>query len=101
MHDLRDATVCIYDVGRSEYPPAPFHPPEAYPEYPFKDSGYDPQNTVYAAVRDMFYRLGLDAEHYGTPDWNPLGAIIKPGEKVVLKPNLVISEHELGQAGIE
>ncbi len=101
MPDLHDTSVCVYDVGRTDYPNAPFHPPEAYPEYPFKDSGYDPQNTVYAAVRDMLYRLGLDKEHYGTPEWNPLGEIIKPGDKVVLKPNLVISEHELGQIGIE
>lgn len=101
MRTLEDTSVCVYDVERTDYPRAPFHPPEAYPEYPFKDSGYDPENTVYAAVRDMFYRLGLDAAHYGTPAWNPLGEIIKPGDKVVLKPNLVISEHDLGQIGLE
>lgn len=101
MRDLHDTSVCVYDVERADYPQAPFQPPEAYPEYPFKDSGYDPENTVYAAVRDMFYRLGMDKEHYGTPEWNPLGEIIKPGDRVVLKPNLVISEHEMGQAGIE
>ena len=101
MRDLRDTSVCVYDVDRTDYPKAPFHPPEAYPEYPFKDSGYDPTNSVYAGVRDLFYRLGMDHERYGTPDWNPLSEIIKPGDKVVLKPNLVISEHELGQIGIE
>ncbi len=101
MRTLEDTSVCIYDAGRTDYPQAPFHPPEEYPEYPFKDSGYDPENTVYAAVRDLFYRLGLDKAHYGTPEWNPLGEIIKPGDKVVLKPNLVISKHELGQIGIE
>jgi uncharacterized protein (DUF362 family) len=101
IRDLHDTSVCVYDVGRTDYPNAPFHPPEAYPEYPFQDSGYDSDNTIYAAVRDLFYRLGMDKEHYGTPEWNPLGEIIKPGDKVVLKPNLVISEHELGQIGIE
>jgi uncharacterized protein (DUF362 family) len=40
-------------------------------------------------VREAFRMLGLDAGRFGTKDWNPLGALIKPGNTVVIKPNLV------------
>lgn len=101
MMDLSNYSVCISRVNGTDYPPPPFHPPEKFPEYPFTDGQMQTENHVYSAVRDMLRRLGLDAENYGSPDWNPLGAIIKPGDKVVLKPNLVISEHELGLEGLE
>lgn len=101
MTTLKNPAVCIMDCSNSTYPSAPFHPPERYPEFPFGDGPLQPDNYVYAAVREMFQRLGMDHENFGTPAWNPLGEIIRPGDKVVLKPNLVISEHELGLAGIE
>ncbi len=101
MNLFFDPSVCIIDCKRHSYPPPPFHPPQPYPEYPFGATALQPDNFVYEAVRTMLYRLGLDADHFGTPSWNPLGAIIRPGDKVVLKPNLVISEHELGVQGIE
>ena len=44
---------------------------------------------VYEAVRETYLRAGLDLERHGTPDWNPLGDLIAPGETVLLKPNLV------------
>jgi uncharacterized protein (DUF362 family) len=31
----------------------------------------------------------MDAARAGTPAWNPLGEIVRPGETVVIKPNLV------------
>lgn len=101
MTGLDNSSVCVIQCQESSYPPAPFHPPAVYPEYPFASDELQPGNHVYAAVRDMLYRLGLDVENYGTPQWNPLGEIIRPGDKVVLKPNLVISEHELGLEGLE
>jgi uncharacterized protein (DUF362 family) len=33
--------------------------------------------------------MGLDAGAFGTPEWNPLGDVIRRGDTVVLKPNLV------------
>ena len=42
------------------------------------------------------YRLGYDSEHYGTPQWNPLGTIIHPGQTVLLKPNFVLSFNSSG-----
>ncbi len=76
---------------------APFHPPEAYPEYPFRD--LCPGNDAYKAVRQMLYNLGLDREHFGQPSWNPLGGIITPGDHVFIKPNLVGHKNPVG--GIE
>lgn len=65
----------------------PFNPQELYPEYPFGDKSTD--NQCYAQVRQLFYKLGLDAQNYGTKSWNPLGDIIKPGQSVFIKPNMV------------
>lgn len=69
---------------------APFSPGFAFPEYPFADAGVmSGANDVYTAVRNAMGLLGLDAVHWNTDQWNPLGAFIKPGETVVLKPNFV------------
>lgn len=76
---------------------APFHPPEKYPEYPFED--VSPGNDTYAAVRQLLFTMGMDPEHYGTPSWNPLGTLIRPGDHVFLKPNLVGHNNPVG--GIE
>jgi uncharacterized protein (DUF362 family) len=59
----------------------------------FDRAPFDPPNPVYAAVEAMFARLGLDAGRVGTPEWNPLGDLIRPGDKVVVKPNLVSSKN--------
>ncbi len=76
---------------------APFHPSERYPEYPFE--GLCPGNRVYGAVRQLLYRMSLDTEHFGQPSWNPLGSIIRPGDRVFVKPNLVGHHNPAG--GIE
>ncbi|MCC6751084.1 MAG: DUF362 domain-containing protein [Deltaproteobacteria bacterium] len=71
------------------YPDAPpYDPGEAYPEYGERPRSASP-NPVYAAVRETLRRLGYDRERYGTPEWNPLGTIVRPGDRVFLKPNLV------------
>ncbi len=78
--------------GTSSYPSqSPFHPDQRYPEYPFEAIGNEP-NAAYATVREAFHLLGLDAEHYGTSEWNPLREVVKPGDCVLLKPNFV-KEH--------
>ena len=79
----------FHDPKAVTYPTVPpFSPSEAYPEYPFKDVASEP-TLAYAAVREIFHLLGYDAKHYGTPAWKPLGEIIKPGQKVLIKPNFV------------
>jgi uncharacterized protein (DUF362 family) len=37
--------------------------------------------------------LGLDKERAGTAEWNPLGELVRPGYKVVIKPNWVLHEN--------
>ena len=72
----------------------PFHPPERYPEIPFGVET-DASNLVYASVRELFRILGYDAARFGTREWNPLGWLIRPGETVFLKPNMIAHRHRL------
>ena len=75
---------------KAHYPSAPFHPSVQYPEYPFsKEAISSKENTVYDAVRKALYLTGMDREHYGTPNWNPLGELVKGGSRIVIKPNFV------------
>lgn len=77
--------------GPARYPEhPPFSPDCAWPEYPFEPSMISgEENAVYTAVRESLRCLGLDAQRYGSPEWNPLGVLIRPGDTVVLKPNFV------------
>lgn len=80
-------------ASRAEYPAEPpFHPDAAFPEAPFPNVASAP-NGAYEAVRRTFRVAGLDAERFGTRSWNPLGAWIRPGDTVLLKPNLVKESH--------
>lgn len=71
----------------------PFLPNEAYPELHNKVNMWEERNVIYKLLRQLMYNLGMDIEHFQTPDWNPLGEIIQPGQKVLLKPNLVRHIH--------
>ena len=76
----------------------PFDPPAAYPELPGSATRQvDASNLVYPAVRQLLLKLGLDAANAGTARWNPFGALIRPGDTVVIKPNLVTHHHYLGR----
>ena len=55
-------------------------------------------SSAAAAVRELFAAWGLDREHYGTEQWNPLGAFIRPGASVVLKPNWVLHINRTGHS---
>ncbi|HYT99147.1 MAG TPA: DUF362 domain-containing protein [Gemmatimonadales bacterium] len=97
----KQVVVSVIDCGRFDYPRrAPFHPPEAYAEYRYPTCGIDPDNFVYAAVRELLYELGFDRARFGSAHWNPLREIVRPGDNVIIKPNLVISEHEFGERGL-
>ncbi len=54
---------------------------------------YGAPSPVYEAVEALFKSLGLDRARAGTPEWNPLGDLIAPGDRVVVKPNLVSSKN--------
>ena len=87
-----ETRVALFQRDGLRYPTAaPFHPPVQYAE--LERGPIDPSNRVYEAVREVFVLLGLDREHIGTPRWNPLGDIVQPGDRVVIKPNLVRESH--------
>jgi len=68
----------------------PFGPGERYPEIAaLLGEPQGPANHVYAAVRRALRGLGLDAERFGSPEWTPLGALVEPGGRIVLKPNFI------------
>jgi uncharacterized protein (DUF362 family) len=70
----------------------PFHPADAYPELQTLTGGdapLAPANPAYAAVRAALAGLGLDSDRFGTPAWNPLGALVGAGRRIVLKPNFI------------
>jgi uncharacterized protein (DUF362 family) len=67
---------------------APYHASESYPEWQGQIIGGE-DNPSYRAVRRCFIELGLDSANSGTQAWNPLGGIVRRGDTVVLKPNLV------------
>ena len=74
-----------------------FRPSEKYPEYIFEEIS-DEKNEVYSMVREVFHLLKYDNDNYGTSEWNPLKDIVKHGDTVLIKPNLVM--HKNGnQAG--
>jgi len=80
----------------AKYPAlAPYHPSSPYPELRGRiPAGVEVEaNPVYAAVRQSLALMGMDAAHQGTPDWNPLSQLIQPGDRVLLKPNLIRASH--------
>lgn len=80
--------IVAHDPEVKGYPTAaPFDPGQSYPEYPFPQDELSRENRAYGLVREAL-RL-LHPEGFGSPDWNPLGEVIKPGDAVVIKPNLV------------
>ena len=94
--NLNDKNVGIHFVNSNKYPAkAPFDPPLKYPEY--RGEKVDPENLVYAGIRNILFRLGLDNTNYNKKNWNPFGQYIKPGMTVFIKPNLVRHKHLRGK----
>lgn len=73
---------------------APFHPLDPPPEYPFRQMEHVGESLAYGLVREALALLRLDGDHFGTPRWNPLSGVIRPGQTVVVKPNFVREFHE-------
>ncbi len=74
--------------GTRGYPgEPPFDPDTAYPDVPYTLSGTTPQNGAYHLVREAL-RLFQPAG-FGQAEWNPLEDLIHPGDRVLIKPNLV------------
>ncbi len=68
----------------------PYGPGKVYPELAgLLGAPGEPPNPVYAAVRAALRALGLDAPRLDGADWNPLGALVGRGKRIVLKPNFI------------
>ena len=57
-------------------------------------------SSVLWAVRRLWNSLNLDPDRHGAVDWNPLGEWIRPGQRVLIKPNWVRDRH-LGGDSLE
>lgn len=58
--------------------------------------GLSEGSCAQVAVREVLASAGLDRERMGAADWNPLGAYIRPGDSVLLKPNWVLHANRSG-----
>jgi uncharacterized protein (DUF362 family) len=75
------------------YPAPEAHSPvEIFPEYRFRDVAVG-GNSIYGLVRQCFRDASADAQRFGTPEWNPLGDWIDPGNRVFVLPNLVVDQR--------
>ena len=83
------------------YRQSPFRPSEKYPESPFEKTSSIGANNIYPMVREGFRLMGYDMNHYNTPEWNPLGSLIQPGNTVVLKPNMVMDMNWNKEGGTD
>lgn len=98
---MNEKTVVACTAEAARYPDdPPFHPDQPYPEYGFGSVSAG-QNLAYSTVRECLRRAALDNDRYGTPDWNPLGRWISPGQTVLLKPNMVNQWHPRDPQGSE
>lgn len=94
LFDIIDEEIVAIEKAGLEYPKDSCNPSECYPEYIWGENEVtSTPNKIYSAVRKCLYDLGLDSENYGSATWNPLGKLINKGDTVLLKPNLVVSNH--------
>lgn len=85
--------VYIGEIDLIQYPQSQYYSPASqYPEYCYRDVASE-KNEVYDTIRQGFFELGYDSEHYGKPNWNPLGTIIQKGDTVLVKPNWVFHKN--------
>lgn len=93
--NLKVSVFKISEESKINYPQfAPYNPSVIYPEYPLSQQFISKEkNYAYEGVREGLRLLGLDKENFGKSSWNPFKKIIKPGNKVLVKPNFVLSSH--------
>jgi len=80
-----------------------YQPSKLYPELKrlsFFTISSEP-NEIYDAVRSCLYLMGLDSKKFGTDKWNPLGDLVKNGDTVVIKPNMVRHFNEDPSGNVE
>lgn len=85
----------IYQPNANYPTVPPFHPAKGFPELPYPETA-DSDNDAFLLVRELFECLELDINNLHSKKWNPLGEIIRSGDKVCIKPNLVYHSNILG-----
>lgn len=87
MHDF--TFILNQDINYSE---VPYHPDKNYNEFNNQFKEFNSKNLLYMSFRALLQECGLDKENAGTEKWNPFREFIKDGDKIVIKPNLVLEE---------
>lgn len=70
---------------------APFHSKNIPKGYLFDENCLDNENNVYEAVRNLLIEIGKEKEGFSSE--NILGWLVKPGDRVIIKPNLIKESH--------
>ncbi len=70
-----------------------FNPRKKYPEG--LDIEIKSDELIYEEIRNLFIKMNLDKKNIGKKNWNPFKDFIKPGDKVVIKPNLVMETNPI------
>lgn len=78
--------------ARSPSPRYGPHPPEPAAELPRGVA----DDVALVTLRRLLCEAGLDRDRFGQRSWNPLGDVIAPGSRVVVKPNWVLHAHPNG-----
>lgn len=92
-----DVVLCYTEAKRYPDKKNVFRPSEAYPEYLYSEEISNEKNLIYNAVRESLHLLGLDKENFGKKEWNPLGDLIRSGDNVLIKPNMVMDYNGSGE----
>jgi len=93
-----ETTVYIKQLKENKYSnKTPYNPPINFPEYLFGIKELDKNNMVYRKIRELLFEMNLDKDNYNTVKWNPFKELIKPGDMVILKPNMVMHRNQLKQ----
>ncbi len=87
-------TVCSVDPSLRYSDAPPYDAAETFPEIAAYVTERIGDNVLQGTLRKLFVEAGLDKEHFGSSAWNPLGGWIKPGQRVVLKPNWVFEPRQ-------
>lgn len=91
----------LYVDEAMDYERSPkFRPRALYPETPYEGEMPFASPTVYKGIRELLRMQGLDEDNLGTAAWNPLRGLVHEGDRVLIKPNLVMHENPSGN-GLE
>lgn len=99
---MKSNIVSIRKSKNTAYPSPSFNPSKVFPEFQnfnLYNMETDKQNDIYSSIREVLIDLELDKNNIGTEKWNPFKNLIKSGQNIVIKPNLVLGNHPLGRKG--